>query len=57
MTYPFSDCCPNLPGAGTEYSPCDDGYCCVHGECHQEEEDDEVPVSDQALPPSTGDDA
>lgn len=34
MTYPFADCCPNLPGAGDEFSPCDDGWCCTHETCH-----------------------
>lgn len=27
VTYPYSDCCPNLPDADPG---CDDGWCCTH---------------------------
>jgi len=35
--YPFTDCCPNLPGADPG---CDDGWCCTHETWHGEPEDD-----------------
>lgn len=38
MTYPYEDCCPNRPGAGDDYGPCDDGWCCIH-ECFHDQVD------------------
>lgn len=32
MTYPFADCCPNLPDADPG---CDDGWCCTHETWHE----------------------
>lgn len=35
MTYPYEDCCPNLADAETVgFSPCDDGWCCIHETRH-----------------------
>jgi|KBSSwiStaDraftv2_1062776.scaffolds.fasta_scaffold05194_24 hypothetical protein len=36
--YPFTDCCPNLPGADPG---CDDGWCCTHETWHGEPEDED----------------
>lgn len=37
MTYPYSDCCPNLAKfASLDHGPCDDGWCCTHETTHGE---------------------
>lgn len=38
IMYPFTDCCPNLPGADPG---CDDGWCCTHEMYHGEPEDED----------------
>lgn len=40
MTYPYSDCCPNLPSADPG---CDDGWCCTHETWHETEKSPPMP--------------